>query len=60
MARTLWFYLGTVLFFVGVLMTALSVSKAIAGVFDLMTVVELISGIILIIVGSRAIRSTHR
>jgi len=56
-ARNLWFYLGTVIFFIGVLMIALGFSKAIAGVLDLMTIVELISGLLLIVVGSRMVRS---
>ena len=60
MARSLWFYFGTILFFIGVLMIALGFSKAIGGTLDLMTIVELISGIILILVGSRAIRSLQR
>jgi len=60
LARSLWFYFGTILFFIGVLMIALGFSKAIGGTLDLMTIVELISGIILILVGSRAIRSLQR
>jgi uncharacterized membrane protein len=60
LARNLWFYFGSLLFFIGVLMIALGVSKAIAGTLDIMTVAELISGIALIIVGSRAIRSPQR
>jgi len=39
---------------------ALGVSKAIVGTLDIMTVVELVSGLILIIVGSRAVRSAQR
>jgi len=38
-------------------MLALGFSKAIAGTLDLMTVAELISGILLIVVGSRMVRS---
>jgi len=38
-------------------MIALGFSKAIAGVLDLMTIAELISGILLIVVGSRMVRS---
>ena len=60
MARSLWFYFGTILFFIGVLMIALGFSKTIGGTLDLMTIAELISGIILILVGSRAIRSPQR
>jgi hypothetical protein len=41
-------------------MIALGFSKTIGGTLDLMTIVELISGIVLIIVGSRAIRSPQR
>jgi hypothetical protein len=58
--RSPGFYFGSVIFFIGVLMMALGVSKAIAGVLDLMTFVELVSGVVLIIAGSRAIRLVRR
>lgn len=60
MPRTLGFYFGSVIFFIGVLMMAVGISKVIAETLDLMAVVELISGVVLIIVGSRAIRSVQR
>jgi uncharacterized membrane protein len=60
LARSLWFYFGTILFFIGVLMVALGFSKAIGGALDLMTIAELISGVVLILVGSRMIRSPQR
>ena len=41
-------------------MMAVGISKVIAETLDLMAVVELISGVVLIIVGSRAIRSVQR
>ena len=60
MPRSFGFYFGSLIFFIGVLLMALGVSKAIVGTLDLMTVVELVSGLILIIVGSRAVRSAQR
>jgi hypothetical protein len=41
-------------------MMALGVSKVIVGTLDLSAFVELISGVVLIIIGSRAIRSVQR
>ena len=58
--RSLGFYFGSVIFFIGILMMAVGISKVIAETLDLMAVVELISGIVLIIIGSRAIRSLQR
>jgi len=58
--RPLGFYFGSVIFFIGVLLMAVGVSKVIVGTLDLMAFVELISGVVLIIVGSRAIRSVQR
>ena len=60
MPRPLGFYFGSVIFFIGVLLMAVGVSKVIVGTLDLMAFVELISGVVLIIVGSRAIRSVQR
>ena len=60
MPKNLWFYFGTLVFFIGVLMLALGISKVIAGALDLLTIVELISGIALIIIGFRAFRSVQR
>jgi len=60
LARRLWFYFGSILFFIGVLMIALGFSKAIGDALNIMTIVEVISGIVLIVVGSRLIRSPQR
>ncbi|HLE75197.1 MAG TPA: hypothetical protein VI864_04035 [Candidatus Bathyarchaeia archaeon] len=60
MPRTLGFYFGSVIFFIGVLLMALGASKVIAGTLDLMAFVELVSGVVLIIIGSRAVRSAQR
>ncbi len=56
-ARSPAFYFGSAIFFIGLLLLALGVSKAIAQVFDLLTVAELVSGFVLIVIGFRAIRS---
>jgi threonine/homoserine/homoserine lactone efflux protein len=58
--RSLGFYFGSVIFFIGVLMMAVGISKVISKTVDLMALVELISGVVLIIIGSRAIRSVQR
>jgi hypothetical protein len=60
MPRNLGFYFGSIIFFIGVLMMAVGVSKAIAGALDLLAFVELVCGIVLIILGSRAIRKVQR
>lgn len=60
MPRSLGFYFGSVIFFIGVLMTAGGISRVIAETLDFITFVELISGVILMIVGSRAIRSVQQ
>ena len=60
MPRSLGFYFGSVIFFIGVLMMAVGISKVIGKTLDLMALVELISGVVLIIIGSRAIRSVQR
>jgi uncharacterized membrane protein len=54
------FYFGSIIFFLGVLLAAFGVSKVLAGAIDLLTAAELVSGIILIIIGSRAVRSPQR
>jgi uncharacterized membrane protein len=58
--RSLGFYFGSVIFFIGILLMALGISKVIVGTLDLSAFVELISGVVLIIIGSRAIRSVQR
>ena len=60
MPRSLGFYFGSVIFFIGVLMMAVGISKVIGKTLDLMALVELISGVVLIIIGSRGIRSVQR
>ncbi len=54
MARSVGFYLGTVIFFVGLLLFAGGVSGLIAENFTILAFAELISGIILMAVGFRA------
>jgi threonine/homoserine/homoserine lactone efflux protein len=49
-----------VIFFIGVLMMAVGISKVIAETLDLMAFMELVSGVVLIIIGFRAIRSVQR
>jgi threonine/homoserine/homoserine lactone efflux protein len=58
--RSLGFYFGSVIFFIGVLLTALGISRLIAETLSLLTFAELFSGVVLIIIGSRAIRSSPR
>ena len=56
MPRSPAFYFGSVIFFVGLLLLALGVSKAIAQDFVVLTFAELISGFVLMVIGFRAIR----
>ena len=51
------FYFGSVIFFIGFLLIALAVSRLATLALDLMTLAELISGTLLVIVGVRAIHS---
>ena len=60
MARKLGFYFGSVVFFIGLLLTAAGVSNVIAVSFGIMTYVELVSGMVLIIIGFRMFRSFQR
>lgn len=60
MPRTLGFYFGSVVFFIGVLLMAAGVSNVISSVLNLITIVELATGVVLIIIGSRQIRSVKR
>ena len=60
MTRSAAFYFGSVIFFVGLLLLALGVSKIIGQVFDLLTFAELISGLVLMVIGFRAIRPVQR
>jgi divalent metal cation (Fe/Co/Zn/Cd) transporter len=60
LARSPSFYFGTIIFFVGVLLIAGGVSRLIAQVFDFLAFAELISGIVLAMVGYRATRSVSR
>ncbi len=57
MTRTPVFYFGTVIFFVGLLLLATGVSKAISEIFDVLTFAELISGVVLMAIGYRATRT---
>ena len=50
------FYFGSVIFFVGVLLIALGVSNAVVQGISVLTFAELVSGVVLALVGSRAIR----
>ena len=54
MPRSSSFYFGTVIFFIGLLLFAVGVSKIIAEVFDILTIAESVSGIVLMAVGYRA------
>ena len=58
MPRSPAFYFGSLIFFVGLLLLALGVSKAISEIFDVLTFAELVSGIVLMAIGYRAIRRT--
>jgi hypothetical protein len=53
--RSSAFYFGSAIFFIGLLLLAVGASKAIAQVFDLLTIAELIS-VVLIVLGFRALR----
>jgi len=54
LARSPAFYFGTVIFFVGLLLFAVGVSKVIGEDFGVLTFAELISGIVMMAVGFRA------
>lgn len=56
MGRSIVFYFNTVIFFVGVLLLATAVSNAVSQDLSLITFAELISGVLLMVIGSRAIR----
>jgi multisubunit Na+/H+ antiporter MnhG subunit len=58
--RNAGFYFGSVIFFIGVLMIAVGVSNIISETLNLLTFAELTSGVVLMIIGSRAIRSSQR
>ena len=60
MARGATFYFGSVIFFVGLLLLAVGVSKVVGKVFELLTFAELISGLVLIVIGFRATRPVQR
>jgi len=59
-ARSPAFYFGSVIFFIGLLLLAVGVSKVIGQDFNLLTFAELISGFVLMVVGFRAIRPVQR
>jgi len=52
--RSASFYFGTVIFFLGLLLFAVGVSEIIAEVLGILTIAELISGIVLMAAGYRA------
>ena len=58
--RSPGFYFGSVIFFIGVLLIAVGVSNVVGETLSPLTFVELISGVVLMIVGSRAVRSVQR
>jgi hypothetical protein len=58
--RNAAFYFGSLIFFVGLLLFALGVSKIISAIFDFLTIAELVSGFILMVIGYRATRPTQR
>lgn len=60
MPRSLGFYFGSAIFFIGVLVLAVGVSRVIAQTLDLMTFAELISGVVLAILGYRGISSVQK
>lgn len=60
MARSPAFYFGSVIFFIGLLLFALGVSKVVGQIFDLLTFAELISGLVLMAIGFRATRPVIR
>jgi uncharacterized membrane protein len=49
--RSLNFYFGSAIFFLGVLMTAIGISNLVVQRLDFIVLVALISGIVLIIIG---------
>jgi uncharacterized membrane protein len=60
MPRSPNFYFGTVIFFLGVLLMAFGVSNITTETLNLLTFVELGVGVVLIIVGSRAVRTVPK
>jgi hypothetical protein len=52
--RTASFYFGTLIFFVGLLLLAVGVSRIINEDFNILSFAEVISGIVLMVVGYRA------
>ena len=60
MARSATFYFGSVIFFIGLLLLAVGVSKVVGQVFELLTFAELISGFVLMVIDFRAIRPVQR
>ena len=60
MVRSPAFYFGSVIFFIGLLLFALGVSKVVGQIFDLLTFAELISGLVLMAIGFRATRPVIR
>jgi cytochrome c biogenesis protein CcdA len=57
--RTVGFYFGSAIFFIGLLLAAAGTSRVIAETLDFMTFMDLIVGVVLIMLGLRAIRSVE-
>jgi cytochrome c biogenesis protein CcdA len=57
--RNVGFYFGSAIFFIGLLLAAAGTSKVIAETLDFITFMDLIVGVILIMLGLRAIRSVE-
>lgn len=51
MSRSLNFYFGTIVFFIGVLMAAVGVENLVVGRFDFIVLLALASGVALVIIG---------
>ena len=51
------FYFGSTIFFIGFLLIALAVSRLPTQTLDLLAFAEMVSGVILVVVGVRTIRS---
>ncbi len=54
MPKTPIFYFGTVIFFVGLILLAAGISNVIGEFFGSFTIAELVSGIVLMVIGFRA------
>jgi cytochrome c biogenesis protein CcdA len=57
--RSLGFYFGSAIFFIGLLTAAAGTSRVIAETLDFMTFMDFIVGVVLVLLGLRAIRSVQ-